>query len=808
MAIKPHIKLDIINQQDPSVILHYNYGFGDNEKETNDSPDYAFMIENFRKNLSEWRYEKQQRISERNPDLNLQHIDFIKIIFQGQFALNDYFQIWYNDYGLEVVQVDDFGTSILFAVSDNNFSTFISGIQGFIDKESGQNTDALYPNNIKFVKSFQLLTTDRILNRIAAEELLNFRLADLNIEIGRREAVLNSLTEYLNQNNLIYNLDEDSSNLEIRGLTEAQLEELVKNFDVILQVTSALTTIVRPIEFNQNQKDYGFTINVTNQNVPIIGIIDSGVSSNTPLEPLIIVDEELNLTNTPVNEDNTDRGRGHGTAVAALAAMGKKPYINGYSQNLSYDAKILPIKITDETTSYISQYHVVQKLKLAKEKYPNLKIFTLSICYKKHKLYNEHNSSYAYALDKFAYENDCLIFICTGNNSEAALKNDTYNTLYFDNEETNLCTPAESMNNLTVGAASHSLKDGYHIGISISKEYPTLYSRKSHIAFELLKSKAKSNSSIFKPDLLECGGDYGFSDSGMITDIGDSCLELLSANSTESFYQGMGTSFAAPLAANVAVNIQRNYPSITAASIKALMVNSSCLKSIKLSPATLLNRTSGHGLLNELKAVFSDSNRITILIEDKIDADTVKIIPLNFPEYLIKNDLGKKNGILNITATLCFQFKPVFQQQNGYCPLHIAFGFFKNQTGDQIQLTEEKIRSKIKSSGKMWSQNGRYKSKPVPFSNVQKISFPVNVSELENETSTFKLAVQCAVHPQLLPGQKDNYVSDNPFSIVISVEETLKEENLTGNLYDEMVAVNKVIAIADLDLDNIAEANT
>ena len=106
-----------------------------------------------------------------------------------------------------------------------------------------------------------------------------------------------------------------------------------------------------------------------------------------------------------------------------------------------------------------------------------------------------------------------------------------------------------------------------------------------------------------------------------------------------------------------------------------------------------------------------------------------------------------------------------------------------------------------------WSQSGRYKAKPIPCSNTQKLKFPVNVSDLLNEENTFKLAVNCRIAPQLLAGVAEKYKTAHPFSIAISIEETLKESNLTGKLYDEVALCNDLdnTSILGIALDNDLE---
>jgi hypothetical protein len=59
----------------------------------------------------------------------------------------------------------------------------------------------------------------------------------------------------------------------------------------------------------------------------------------------------------------------------------------------------------------------------------------------------------------------------------------------------------------------------------------------------------------------------------------------------------------------------------------------------------------------------------------------------------------------------------------------LVFSIFKNHSAEDIIRTNGNLDSKLKSA-LSWSQNGRYKSKPIPYSNSQKISLNVNVEDL------------------------------------------------------------------------------
>ena len=616
------------------------------------------------------------------------------------------------------------------------------------------------------------------------------------------------IIQTVDKNGIRYRLLEETNHLELYDTTNQQIIEIAQNFDIVLSITSSLATVIKPSEFNLPERSYGFDIENIEDNLPIVGIIDTGISNQTPLASIIVNDNSFNLTGTSAFDDNADSGSGHGTGVAALAALGRNAYYKKYSGKLKADAKLLSIKILDSNSGFLSECDVLTLLRNAKVKYPALKIFVLTTCYQANKSNNEDYSTYSYELDKFAYENDCLVIICTANNDDAMVNNSHYDLNYFFSEITNICSPAESMNNLIVGAAADSLSSGIFEGISTSKEFPTLFSRKSHIDLHSLFPKNKINKFYFRPDVIECGGDY--EQQGRFIGTGSKAtMEILSAKPNESFFTHAGTSYSAPLVANVAAQIQRNYPNISTQSIKALIINGASLNLVRFPKqfSKLLSKTAGHGFVEPQKSVYSNENRITFLIEEEINPEDLKIFPLNFPQYLTSLDLGKKNGILKVSATLCFSFLPILNHQLAYCPIHIAFGFFKNQTGKEILFKEDEkkggIKSKLK-SGMGWSQSARHKEKPIPYSNTQKLTFPINVSELLNEENTFKLAVNCRICPQLLAGTETKYQIPHSFSIAITIEENLKDENLTGKLYAEMESVNIVENIAEIDLEGEA----
>lgn len=802
MAPKPHLLLDTKRQAEPTVSFRFNYGREEEVESTTEEPkNYEPMALDFQRYLEQFKTDRSTRIRQRDQTISVEHIDFISIVFHSQFNIKDFYQRWFRKFGLLGVRFSAFNHEVLFAIIDKDlFENYISDVEAFVETEL-RKRQTEYSDTIKFVKEFHLLTTRDIQNGVTAAALVNLNLAGFPLTTARERGMLTSLKTYLDNNGVRYRQNETSNVLEIYDASQAIITSIGRNFDVVVSMTSALATVVEPGEFGEVTRTYGFQITNSNEDLPVIGILDTGISNATPLRDILIDDNTFVLAGDNAFVDNCASGRGHGTGVAALAALGRTPYTQGYRGGITADAKLLSMKILDGSSGYISEKDVIELLVRAKQKYPLVKIFVLTTCYSRHKLTNEDYSTYAFELDKFAHENDCLLIICTANNDNAGGDNTGYDLGYFSNEHTNLCVPAESMNTLIVGSAAGSLREGDFCGISDSHSHPTLFSRKGHLDLPLLFSAKKTNKQYFRPDVLEWGGDYELIN-GRIS-IGDKAsIEVLSALPNESFYSNIGTSFSAPLVANLAAQIQKQYPRISAQSIKALIINSASGRNLKLDDRheALRNRLTGYGLVDQERSVFSDENRVTVLIEEEIELKTLTVIPLNFPEYLSKQDLGKKNGIVGLSITLCYSFRPILNHQLGYCPLHIAFGMFKNHTAEQIRGAQKKVKSKLKGTS-MWSQNARDVSKPIPFTNTHKWLLPVNVEDLTNEDNTFKLGVICGLSQQILQNTAGAYKGKHKYSIVITIEETLKEEHLTGQLYDEFSAVN--FLVPDMDADSL-----
>ncbi len=808
MAQKPHLRILAQQQLDEIAPVKFHYGFGgESAEEEKPEKDYSFMANTFRQNLREFRTDLQHRRQNRSPEIAVPaNIEYIRITFHGQFDISKYYSIYYNEYGLEGVNFYDFGRTGLFAIIQReNFERFIRDIENFSIRELEKKHDLEYSAYVKYIKSFSLLTSNDIIYFTPTEtgELVILSIIDLPLDLRLQEELWTSLERFLSLQQIVFLTDRQAGKIELVNPDYDLIKTIADNFDIIQSITCSLTSIIRPDSFNIPQRSYGFEINASHDDLPVIGIIDTGISMETPLASILIPERSFSLSGDPLVDVAGSNGEGHGTAVAALAALGKAPYALNFQGEINADARLLSLKIIESGSGYISETKLIEMLYATKEKYPELSIFVLTICYQRAKNINEPFSDYTFALDKFAHETNSLIFISTGNNEKAADVNNRYNPEYFRDPTTNLFTPADSLNNVTVGASADGLSKPFS-GISTFPDWPAIYTRKGHFDLEPLYPKNKGNKNYFKPDVIESGGDYELIQSMFLGVKENASIQVLSANPAEGFYRNVGTSFSAPLVANLAAKIKKQYPALRVQTIKALIINGASHGSFELDTRLkkMKNNIAGHGCINIEKSLYSENSRPTLILEDEINDNEMKVYPLNIPDYFVRDYWGKERGLLEVTATLCFSFLPVKNNQLSYNPVHMAFCFFRNQNAEDINKKEKDISSKLKSN-MGWSQSGRHVSSPIPYANSQKIVFFINKNELISESCTFKMAVQARLSKQIMADTADSYPKTYFFSLVISIEENLREN--TDRLYDEIKLINHLEMIADIDVEGIAE---
>lgn len=805
---KPHLLFK--NPPEGTVTYRSRKRIVDRKQDDDEIPlDYYEPMRNdFIRSRDEFIRARDSRRTSRNPNLQIPgnlYVEYVQVYFFDSFDSSSWDNYYRLKFGLAPVKFTDFNRTGVFAVIDQNLlQHFFTQIEQFINTED-HNRNITYDKVIRFIKNFRLLTTDVILDFETLRPHVILHLTDSpDLEQPIVSPLRERLFQYLSQRGIRFEPDIENNRMELWDVPDATLREIADNFDLLLSASTNASGVIRPNRFNLPERGFGFSITLPeNEELPIIGIIDTGVSNQSPIASLLVnEDNEFDLTGSPATEDSAD----HGTAVATLAALGTKPYPD-FRGEVEADARILSIKILEGSSGFPTEKRILEAIQRAHERY-GVKIFVLTVCYDDFKATNSTADSYTVALDRLAYGLNILIFICTGN-YEHFFRPAGFDFLpcdypaHFGEPETNLCTPADSMNNITVGALAGNLNDTQNSCFPVDRTYPATYTRTCHLDWnpERVKQSIR-NKNLYKPDVSFFGGDVDARNDNRHTG-----LSILSVSPGQFYVNENGTSFTAPLVANLAAQILRVYPALAdnMQSVKALLLNTAQKPRYANNfPGRSLpvSHLIGNGLPDAFWCIYSDDNHISMLLEDIISPDEIKIYPIHFPDYLAQR--GRDRALVRVSATLCFKIDPTPNNHLTYCPIHIAYGFFRNleiqredDKGNPMGINENIAGNILLKAGLSWSEDYYWKAKML--SNTQKMSFAISKKELEREGFTFKIAVRCLIHKLLPEYLRRNYQMGHQFSLAISIEEEPHKSELTGNLYSEMVAINQLEVLNELE---------
>ncbi len=774
-------------------------------QEENEQEEVSTLnIQSLSDSIQSYRRGKQYRAEHKNLNLDIE-VDYIEIEFYDVFNSKDFTIQYRNDFGLYPICFFKSNTIGVFAIIDRNlFRSFFNELEQIII----HNAQNEFNNNIKFIKSFNYHDIGVLTRHLEEKSCYALELVE-NPELFQNFILPleEQLIGYLNENNIFFKRDIDFSRIELLNVTLETIQEIANNFDNIQTINSHDAGFIRPSLVQTPIRSFGFEVEDPSNDIPIVGVIDSGISDVSPLERLIVNnDNSYSLTGNSPKEDNCN----HGTGVAALIAFGDKLYPEARG-TIEPDAKLLSMKVIDSSIGRLPDKDVIDLIRRANAEY-GIKLFNLCIGYIDPKTENSQMEKYAYMLDTLSYELDILIFISAGNHNGYFVESTPEGVdraIPYPNQirlnSAFIKTPAESMNNITIGAAAGNFElfDSVNT-LAFDADSSAYYSPRHHVNWKIMKQRP--NKHLFKPDILHYGGDYNF----LLEDNTNAALKVVSSVTGEYFMRSCGTSYATPLITNLAARLLKIYPSLNnnIQTIKALIINSAINKAFICNHIDSFKickheQVLGYGIPNTQKLLYSSENSITIILEDAISPDNIQVYPINFPEYL--KELPNQT-LLNVTATLCFRFKPLLNNEIAYCPIHISFGFFKNLLCEEQEVINEDGKNKSVDKGingnktaqtkigtTAWSEDYYYKSKPL--SNTQHISLSISKAKLISEDGTFKIAVSSMYNKLLNNLEKSDYETAHTFSLVINIEEKAK----TGRLYDGLIAENNLELISEID---------
>ncbi|EQB90589.1 S8 family peptidase [Elizabethkingia anophelis] len=759
----------------------------------------------FREYIGAFNAHRQIRATQKSIRLPF-HIELIKINFLTVFN-SDLSGKFLLKYGLSPVEYLDFNKTVVFTVGDTKaFEKFHTHIDEIINSPKNTNYYKQDYNLLALVHQFTFYTSnDRLAFYSKDGLLISFISTHLNRAYESQKAIL--LQELQTQEIPVSYNPAFPDILEIPHISRDKINLIVDNFDIVKTVTSSRSQKVRP-SIAGPVREYGFTVNVPD-NIPTVGIIDTGISRIEPFQDILLADN-FNHTIQPAFWDE----EGHGTLVTGLVVLGDEFYKVEKDQ---YDAKakILNIKALHFSNDNLDVPRLINDIITAREQY-GVRIFNMSLVIPNAKKYNSSYSQFAYELDRIAFQHDLLIFLSVGNfDSESllALKNDyrhpdhDYPGFFYNLnpdtdshicEDTNICIPSESLNNISVGALAGNFDKNDNSDVTPSNMYPAHYSRKFHFDYNQSingQPIQQRNKFLNKPDFVMEGGDLFEYNSG---------IQILRSTNVdaEKFYgKTCGTSLATPLLTSYAAEILAYYPQIKTQSIKALLINSAGFHKSNHLPhfkdlnQDLLRRLVGHGKPNREYLLSTDNDSILYLIEGGIHVEQIMKYPIFIPPYLLKN--GNK---LQFDISLAYSFDPVKDDHLNYLPLHISFSLVKNLDIKSISATKDVYGIKGNIG---WSED-HFGIDNKLFSNAQKMSYRLQPNDIVSCDGSVAIAVRCLAKNDFLHRLKQG---EHNFSIVVRISEIITNANEPGiNLFTEMMKINNYVNISNdveggLDID-------
>lgn len=783
------------------------YDFNDEAEEDISKTIKEFQKRKLRLNRIVFYSKKKRRKINRTIELAL-HLDLIKIQFYKIFDLN-LFKEFYTKYGITPIEYLDFNKTIIFQIENEDlFENFKIHIEIVINSQKNTSYKNEEFNLIALIYKFEFFDSrSRIFTYNGKGILLSLISTYLEKHYFTQK---NSLFNFLQIQNIQYNYKDNCPDIiEIKELDENTIQLLADNFDIVKSITSSRTEKIRP-SIAGPIREYGFDVEIPN-NITTVGIIDTGITKISPLENLILNDN-FNHTSLPPFWDEV----GHGTLVSGLVAFGNDFYTEKKAVYQA-KAKLFNIKALHFSNDNLDIPQLIEDVKNAKRDY-GIRIFNMSLVIPNAKKYNATYSQFAYELDKLAFQEDILIFLAVGNfDSESlnTLKNeyphpdhdypDFFYNLNSDSdshncEDTNICVPSESLNNISVGALAGNLEEIDKSDITPVDFYPAYYTRKFHLDYNqtINGSEIKQkNNFLNKPDFVMEGGDLFQYRSGI------QILRSPIADSEKFYGRTCGTSLATPLVTSYAAETLNYYPNIKTQSVKALLINSASyydsnkLEHFKNQPSHLLKSLVGFGKPKKNQLLLTDKNSIQYLVEDKIKVNEIFKIPIFLPNYLLTN--GNK---LQFDIALAYSFLPIKDNHLNYLPLHISFNIVRDIDIKEIAKKQENYGIKNQFS---WSED-HFGIDNRLFSNAQKKTYRLQPKDLISCDGSIALAVRCLAKNEF----KDDLIKNkHSFSITIRITELISNENNSGiDLYSEMMEINNFLDISDeIELDTNLEAD-
>lgn len=429
-------------------------------------------------------------------------------------------------------------------------------------------------------------------------------------------------------------------------------------------------------------------------NYPIIGVVDSGVSTTCPAIKSWVAGSKCYVPE-PLRDFS------HGTFVSGL--ISNSFHFNQDNRFPTCQSKVFSIEVLGKGIGDV--FEIINAMHEVAQEQPHIKVWNLSLGSSSPVSLDEI-STMALMLDEFQDKYDCLCIVAAGNYTEslrawppASLLND------------GVSSPADSVRAITVGSLAHI--DGH-----VLNEEPSPFSRKGPVS-----------NYIQKPDLVHFGGNF-LSVGGMPIPLG-----VNSVCPTGYKRNDIGTSFSTPVVATIAANIyqelgERATPNL----VKALLIhNANMAHGHKIDKAH--KPYFGWGLPQDINSILEVNDYEATLAFQGHAQKSFEVEKLPFP---IPTCLRTEDGKVRAEFFITLVYQPHLDPNRAfeYCQFDVNVGFGEYKDGRfsskvPRQNDAHQYESELVKNGDKWSPIKVYHKRFPQGTNIE--NWKLRVSVLDRE---------------------------------------------------------------------------
>ena len=522
-------------------------------------------------------------------------------------------------------------------------------------------------------------------------------------------------------------------------------------------------------------------LNAVADDLPLIGIIDSGVNAHPFLEDILV-----GSIGVPATLGTADDW-GHGTRVSGIAAFGDLRAQLG-AGTLDRGARLCSAKVVNEHGRFDDRRLVPSQMREAIETLNQrfgCRIFVIALGDAKLPYKGGKVGTWAATLDELARELDVVIVVSAGNRiprgGSRLEQSVTEYPAYLLEEANRFFEPAGAMNVLTVGSIAHG--DG--LDSERAEDVRVRPITRLHEPSPFSRAGPGVGGAV-KPDLVDIGGTLVFDPIVARLRPGE---DLASAGILTThhvfhdrlFTAGSGTSYATPRVAFNAAQILTRFPQASANLVRALLIGSADVPDaardrMQLHGPDATRNVCGHGQVNLERAAFSDDARVVLYAEDELAIDHFAVYQIPVPE-----PFQSESGERSIRVTLAFD-PPVRHTRADYSGVGMSFRLIR---GCEPDLVFEHYRKRTKEEGKFPEIESRYDCALLPGPQARE------KGTVQCATATFKRSVEPYGDAYYLvvrcEGGWASHVGHQRFAVVVEISH--KAEVLLYELIEQRVRV-------------------